>query len=314
MSTPRPPQVLSNDPDDFVQSGLYPGGTGIIEDISYALWDYNGKQPPDSVCAVKVIFKPTDGSNEGKDVEIFWSVGPSSEFAPSQDGGFVFGVGNATGMRNSSNWYHIGVALRDNCGMEKGKLNGPAGIKGLLGSQLTLVRKDQPTRDGMDAPPQAQGQGQGGRQNKATFLVPTAAIFTWDKPGTAKPRAKPTAAAKPGPVAVPAAAPAPTPAVATPRPVMAAPAAPVNGSASATVDVDTTIAEVLAEILTETEGNAVEFTNLPNLVLNKVGPQGRGVVVKQRMEITKQVKDPSYITALAAASGWTFDCTFLASA
>jgi hypothetical protein len=309
MSTPHTPLILSNDPDDFVQSGLYPGGTGIVEDIFYALWDYNGKQPPDSVCAVKLIFKPTDGSNEGKDVEIFWSVGPSSEFAPSQDGGFVFGVGNATGMRNSSNWYHIGVALRDNCGMEKGKLNGPAGIKALLGSTLTLVRKDQPTRDGMDAPPQAQGQGHGGRQNKATFLVPTAAVFTWDKPGTGRAKAKP--AAKPGPVTVPAA-----PATPAPRPVMAAPApaAPVNGSASATVDVDTTIAEVLAEILTETEGNAVEFTNLPNLVLNKVGPQGRGVVVKQRMEITKQVKDPSYITALAGAQGWTFDGTFLASA
>jgi len=308
MSTPHQPQILSNDPDDFVQSGLYPGGTGIIEDIAYALWDYNGKQPPDSVCAVKVIFKPTDGSNEGKDVEIFWSVGPSSEFAPSQDGGFVFGVGSATGMRNSSNWYHIGVALRDNCGMEKGKLNGPAGIKALLSSQLTLVRKDQPTRDGME--PQAPAPGQGNRQNKATFLVPTAAIFIWDKPGAGKTtKVRPAAAAKPGPVAVPATAPA-----TAPRPVMAAPAAPVNGSASATVDVETTIAEVLAEILTETEGNAVEFANLPNLVLNKVGPQGRGVVVKQRMEITKQVKDPSYITALAGAQGWTFDGTFLASA
>lgn len=311
-TTPHQPQVLSNDPDDFVQSGLYPGGTGIVEDIAYSLWDYNGTKPPDSVCAVKVIFKPTDGSNEGKDVEIFWSVGPSSEFAPSQDGGFVFGVGNATGMRNSSNWYHIGVALRDNCGMEKGKLNGSAGIKGLLGSQLTLVRKDQPTRDGMEPPPPTQGQGQGQRQNK-TFLVPTAAIFAWDKPGTTKPRARAAAAAKPGPVAVPATAAAPAP-VPVSQPRMAAPAAPVNGSAAATVDVDTTIAEVLAEILTETEGNAVEFTNLPNLVLNKVGPQGRGVVVKQRMEITKQVKDPSYITALAGAQGWTFDGTFLASA
>jgi hypothetical protein len=315
--TPHAPQVLSNDPDDFVQSGLYPGGQGIVNDISYAFWDYAGTRPPNSEVAVKLDFHPTDGSNEGKPVEIYWSVGPAAEFSPSGDGGFVFSIGSATGVRTSSNWAFVAVKLRDNCGLEKGKLNGPAGIKALIGSQLTLTRVDQPQREGLAPKMQQPGQ----QERKPTILIPTAAVFGWDKPGTRRPAAPRPATGK-GPVAVPAmAAPAsaPVPAAAPvpqPMPTVAAPAraaapAPAQSNGAGPVDVDTVIAEVLAELLTQTEGNALEFVALPNSVLEKVGPQGRGVVVKQRMEITKQVKDPAYITQLAAAQGWAFDGTFL---
>jgi len=318
MSTaPRQPSIVSNDVDDFVQAGLYPGGTGIVEDIEYKLWDYDGKRPPDSQLAVRMIFQPTDGSNEGKLLDnLYFSVGPASDFQPSQDGGFVFAVGSSAQLRQNSNWHFFATKLRDNCGLERGKLNGPSGIKILKGTQLTLTRVDQPHRDIAEdaaAPGAPHMQGQQQRTRKPTILIPTAAVFSWDK-GTAARRPAARAAA-PAPTPTPAPMPAQT-AAAAPVPASApspAPAAaPVNGSASGIPgDRDSLITEVLRELLSETPGNMLEVAKLPSAMIEKIGPAGRGIAVSARMEILKQVKDTAYIQSLAAANGWTTDGAIL---
>ena len=322
---PRQPKLLSNEIEDFVQSGLYLGGTGIIEDIAYAYWDYNGKLPPDSEVAVKALFKPIDGSNDGKDETIYWSVGPAKDFAPSGDGGSVFSVGNAEGVRNSSNWYHVGKALRDNCGLEKGKLSGPAGIKVLIGTQLTIVRKDQPQREGMEKGaliPQQPGQP-GQQERKPTFLIPTSAVFPWDKSGGRRAPAqflapKPaTAQATAAPAPAPISSPAPVPVVqaqpagpqAPVAPAAPPPPIPINNG-NAVADVHGLIGEVLGELLAS-NGNVVEFAAIPMSMTEKLGPQGRGVTVPARIEIMKQVKDPVYLASLAKQRGWSFDGTYL---
>lgn len=300
--TPSAPKPLSNNPDDFIAGGsLYPGGTGLIEDIAYVLWDYEGKMPPNSVVAVKCIFKPTDGSNDGKDVLIFWSVGPSTEFVPSQDGGFIFPVGNAQGIKNSTNWFHVTAALRDTCGLEGAKLNGAAGIRCLISGQLTLVRKDQPTRDGLV--PQQATPGQ--PTYKSTFLIPTSAIFPWDRQAGGR-AVRPAAAAKPGPVAVPAPAAAPVAHAPAPVPMPTA-AAPAVSNGVVPTDTSALIAEVVYEVLTQVEGNAITLKDLPKAMLDKIGPQGRGIAVPTRTAISKQIKDVAFITALAEANGWAFD-------
>jgi hypothetical protein len=315
MSTPHrgAPVVVSNNPDDFIQGGgLYPGGRGILKEINYAFWDYNGRQPPNSSVAVKCVFSPTDGSNEGKDETIYWSVGPATDYQPDETGGFCFAIGTKAQIADSSNWHFVADKFVKNCGMAPAVLNGPTGIKALERSEVTLVRMDQPDRNIDNVQQQVPViPGQSQRKFKPTILVPTAAVFTWDRQGGTATGAAPTstaaavkarAAAKKNQAAeVPATAPAPAPA-----PVQAAPAAPAVTNGTAPTG-NALISEVIMEILSEADGNAVELANLSSLLTNKLGPQGRQITAKARIDIIKQVKDPAFITALAASDGFNFD-------
>lgn len=310
MSTPHrgQPIVCSNDPEDFITGGgLYPGGTGIIKECNYAFWDYNGRQPPNSSVAVKCIFAPTDGSNDGKEETIYWSVGPATDYQPDTTGGFCFAVGSKSQIADSSNWHFVVKKFVDNCGMAKGVLNGTLGIKALEGSQVTLVRMDQPDRN-LDsqqiAAPVIPGQQQ--RKFKPTILIPTAAIFNWDRQGGNAAANTSTAAAVKARAAKNANAAAVAPPVAAPTATAPAPAPASNGTAS-----NNLIGEVIMEILSEAEGNAFEYANLPSLLTDKLGPKGRQITAKARIDAMKQVKDPAFVTGLATANGFNFDGEFI---
>jgi hypothetical protein len=290
------PMQLSNFIDDFVQSGIYPGGSGVIQDICYKLWDYDGKQPPDSQCAVYLLMQPTDGSNEGKPVEIYWSVGPALDFQPDHTGGFLISSTRA-GISNSCNWADVNERLKNTCGLESTHLNGPTGIRALIGGEITLTRVDQKKRDLADEAPAQPGQG--GRQNKRTILVPTRFRGAWERGGARPVSVAQPPAQRPGPVAVP---PAQTsaPAPAASAPVMTTPHPVQNGNPGG-FDTITALREILSE-----QGGFVAITDLPKHMLNKLV----SVTPQVRVAALTAVK-PENLAATVAPAGMTFDGTNL---
>ena len=277
------PQQLSNFIDDFVQSGIYPGGTGIVQDITYQLWDYDGKQAPDSVCTVHLVLQPTDGSGDNKPQDIYWSVGPSSDFQPDHTGGFVLS-GSRAGMSNSSNWALVCAALKNTCGMEASAVNGPTGIKALIGGEMTLTRKDQPARENLDRGPEATEQGGRNRSKSNTYLSPTRFKGTWEKGGAAR-RTGPGLERQ----------------IREFERVSAAAAAPstANGAGG-------DAAAIVRQVLTES-GGVIEFSKLPKAMLEKLV----SVAPTERIAVLKAVSATNF-PALAAEMGITFDGTIVA--
>lgn len=283
------PQLLSNSFDDFVAGGaLYPGGAGVIADIKYRLWDYEGKQAPDSACAVYVQFQPTDGSNDGKPVDIFWSVGQSHDYQPDHTGGFIISQTKA-GITDSCNWGFVMSKFKNTCGLEGAKINQPGvGLRALIGSELTLVRVDQPKRENLDSRPPEPGQ-QPGNKFKPTILIPTRLRGAWEMRGGASmgipqatapvlqmPTQNPymqTQGQNPAAPVQPMAPAAVNPytqqqPVYAPPPVQSmAPMAPVATTAAPTGPFD--LGQALHAILNEA-GGAIGIADLPKAMLNKV--------------------------------------------
>ena len=284
MNHSSAPRILDN--EVFEGGGIYPGGTGIIKEFRYRLWDYGGTQPQDSNIAVYCLFQPTDGSNENKPEEIYWNIGPSAEFMPHNDGRQIVSMHARTAMSDSCNWKFVQEKFKNNCGLTAGALNGPNGLFALIGSQVTFTRVDQPTRDNLPEKPAADGKDKKGF--KKTILIPTWAKFPWET-GTPRPQVAVPAA----PVAQPAAHTAPATTQAT-IPMPPAPA-PMNGAAGS-VD----IGEIISALLTEHNGT-IPIASLPALVMNKLPTVTREV----RVATIKKVNDPASVQAIADTRGWT---------
>lgn len=274
---------VSNEIEDFeAGGGLYPGGTGIIEDIHYTLWDYNGKQAKDSGLAVYMKFQPTDGSNEGKPVEQYWSCGDPAAFSPDPTGGFLIALKTRTAQSDNSKWGHVLRKFRDNCGLPPGMLSGKEsgreGIKNLIRSEVTFALMDAPKYD-------IQKEGEAPADPKAKkfadkTLFPTKAKFPWEKGarGAAATKATPATAATPAATTTTAAAPA------------------SNG----TGDVD--MVAIITDIVKASDGS-IMLADLPKEVMGKLADVDR----KVRMGYIGQVKDAAFIEGLAKEHGWTFD-------
>lgn len=281
-------QPLSN--TEFISGGLYPGGTGIFEDIRYKLWDYNGKQAPGSAVAVYVSFRPTDGSNEGKVEEIYWSVGPASNFIPDHTGGHLLPVAKpghepVKGISDQCNWSQVMSAFLKNCGLEPARLNGTDGITALKGSEVSLTRIDQKERDlpNTAAPSNAPGgQTADAKKFKATILVPTRCKYAWEKGARGN-----------------VAAPAPAQAVNGAVNSAAAPAPVANGA------VDPALTNAISSALVAAGDNGVPFSELANLVTAQLTTAG--IAGKARVQMMKHVKSMESIAALADPNGWTWD-------
>lgn len=268
-------RYASNNIEEFEEGGLYPGGTGIVEEIKYVLWDYDGKQPKDSVIAVCVKFKPTDGSNEGKSVPIHWAAGNDTKsFSPDPTGGHLVITGAREKQSQSSNWAYILKKFRDNCGMDVTKLNGPEGILALTRTEVTFARMDQPTREGLESDKPAGGEP---KKFKPTILVPTKAKFPWEKGAGNRSQATSKTA----------------PAVAT-----SATSTVAASNGSGPIDLSILIKEVV-----EAQGGSIEYDALPKALLDKLPDVDR----TQRTALIKQAKDPKFIESLATENRWTFD-------
>lgn len=271
-------QYVSNEIEDFEQGGgLYPGGTGIIEELKYTLWDYDGKQPKDSALAVYMKFQPTDGSNEGKPVEQYWSAGDAASFSPDPTGGFLVPLKLRVAQSDNSNWAEILKAFRDNCGLEPGKLSshdkGKEGIRALERTEATFSRKDQKEREGL---PERAPTGAAPKKFKATILVPTKAKFPWEKGAGRAAAAKPT----------------------TGTATTTTPPAASNGASTTTPDLSILIKEIA-----EAAGGVINFADIPKELTGKLADVDRTA----RVAMVKQSKDEAYVAGLAKENGWTFD-------
>jgi hypothetical protein len=269
------PQRISHELDDFSASGIYPGGTNIITDAGYVLWDYGGSMPPNSNCAMKITCQPTDGSNENKPHDIYWNVGPASDFAPEGDGAFM--MGNRPPSQQC-NWFFALSKFRDNCGLEKGKLSGEKGVKALIGSEVTFIRVPHEREAFKDQAPQIDpATGKPKQKQSSNIIIPSKARFAWEagRKGAATPVKAPVAGA--------------------------AATAPVNGAGGSAGD---PLHTALAAILSEND-NAIELKDLAPKVVEKLSLAGIGAA--QRVKFIKTVNDVAKLTELATANGWTVD-------
>lgn len=301
-------QRLSNEIEDFAEGGgLYPGGTGIVVELSYRLWDYNGTKPKDSFCAAFLKFQPTDGSNEGKPVEQYYNVGSSSDFLPDPTGGYLMSLRGKSATK-STIWGHFLDALRKNCGLEKGRLSGenPPGIRAMERGVMTLVKVDQPKYEGMDELPPTPGQ-EGKKKFPKTMLVATRATFTWD-PNYARVSQGGQMAQAPAQHM----APPPVPQQQyTPPPPSTQQMAPVNSSTMppANSNGDYTLGSVIGRILARSGGSISlaggangQPPSLANQILAEVGAN---LPREARLDLVKASKDPNALAQLAAQRNWT---------
>jgi hypothetical protein len=281
------PVRVSHEIDDFAAPGIYPGGTNTILDASYVLWDYNGRQPPNSNCAVKLVCQPTDGSNEGKPHDVYWNVGSAADFIPEPPlGAFMLSDKPDKKPSQQCNWFFALKHFQDNCGLEKGRLSTDKGLKVLIGSEVTFIRVPPPKRDfkeeaGLDP---TTGQMTAPHQRTANqVLVPSKARFSWEVMGKARPKAQAAPAAT---------APATT-------------AAPVNGAPPVAVSGDDPVVIAIGQILTENDG-AIETANLAKLVTEKLSVV-QGMTAGRRIKLIKVVNDAEQLAALATSQGWALD-------
>jgi len=281
------PQVLSNEIEDFQEGGgLYPGGTGLIKEFTYALWDYNGTKPKDSFCAARMTFHPIDGSNEGKAVIQYYNVGSSSEYLPDNTGGNVISLRGKNFM-DSTNWGHFLKTLRNGCGLEKGKLSGPTGIRVMDNAIMTVVKADQPHRE-FDELPATPEKGKEKKTFKPSMLLPTRAVFTWDPNYASATRNVP-------PPVTSTQAPPPIPAQTAPgaSPTAQAPVMTQNG--------DYTLSTAMKALMSQ-------LGSLPVGDLAKVlaeGPLRPPFDRVKRLAICKEAKNLAMVATAVQENGWT---------
>lgn len=286
-------RLLSHEADDFIASAMYPGGTNVITSAKFALWDYGGTQPPDSNCALALECNPLDGSNENKPHTEYWNVGAAKDYQPDPTGGFLLGTHEPN---QSSNFFQFMKSLRDNCGMERGKLSTPGvGVVALTGSHITFARVPPPARDFKNETGVDPTTGQPRAPRKATeILVAVKANFAWE--GNKAGKGKGTATAAPT-ASAPATPPLPT------NPTQAAAPAASNG------DGDPLTTSIVA-ILTENDG-AIELANLMTKVTEKLSVVA-GLTAGRRITMLKKIKtddgkgvDVAKLTALS--DQWSVD-------
>jgi len=306
------PKMLSN--AVFVAGGIYPGGQILVKEFCFRLWDYGGTRPPNSEMAVYCLGQPLDGSNDGKDVDIFWNCGPATDFQPVGNGEFAVSP-TREGFSDQSNWHFVFDKFVKNCGLKANMLDGQSGLRAMIGSVIQLARMPGPARSFNNQEQPAQGQQP---RKAAEVLVPVRVQYAWDKPGAGVPAqaAQPLAPA-PAPMAAPlpvngfpAASPAvgfnpaPTPMpapMAAPAPVPMAAPAPMAAAPAPSGD---PMAQILNAInaMIPAQG-AIEVSRLWVPLIGQL-PH---LTTAQRTPLLNQVKDN--IEAYAMQCGWRYDGT-----
>lgn len=116
MTTKQHTGVASALPDDFVAGGLADDFDGIIREVRYCVWDYQGKVDPPVLASRLKIERtdlPADAEEEEKWVIHYASAGSLEFFRPAQtldegetaeEGWFAKQVGKREQLTNNTNW------------------------------------------------------------------------------------------------------------------------------------------------------------------------------------------------------------------
>jgi hypothetical protein len=143
-------QLVSNNVDNFVDSGLGPDQADVKMRFEYFSQDYGGTMANDPVLGVRAVCTPIDGSNENKEFEATWAVGPKmSDCFIFADGGKV-GRKSTDHLSTKSVWASFQRSLKDIDPMLSKLTDGPKGIKELDGIELTLKKIPTPALDGTE--------------------------------------------------------------------------------------------------------------------------------------------------------------------
>ena len=298
------PKMLSN--TEFAAGGIYPGGQILVKEFCYRLWDYAGKQAPNSNTAVYCLGQPLDGSNEGKDVEIYWNIGSAADFQPVGNGEFV--VSNTREkMSEQCNWHFVYDKFIKTCGLRAEMLNGQTGIRALIGSVFQLATMPGPARNFKE---DAAQPGQQGARKSNDILVPVRVQYVWDKgtAGMGMPASTPMPTPMPAPATVPQmqqvpaqvpvngfpAQPAPMP---TGFPAQApVPAPAMNGNPA---DPMSRIVAAISSMIPP--GGSIEVSKLWVPLIG----QFQDMTVAQRTPLLNQARDQ--MESLAMQNGWRYD-------
>lgn len=274
------PIRMSN--EDFQSGAIYGGGRGKVLAARFQYHDYNGKHPKDSFTGFFITLRPSDGSNGGKDAELFWNVGPASEVIPDMEnrGGTCLGLHGKTQISNNSNYakyFHDKAKLT--CGLPVGRLDGQTGVHILEGSEMGFSQVDQDDRDFADSIQPGQQPGQPKKKNKV--LIPTFAKWVWEG-------------------GMGAVSQMPNPVVQTGQAQGTAPATHTNGAPASGISQD--LANILKSIGTVDLSSNPAKSVLDYCVANNIVNPARMPIVK---EATALFKDAANLEVLAAANGWT---------
>lgn len=278
------PQLFSNSVENFVESGFGPDQATIkVVSSEYSTNDYNGTMKNDPAIVVKWMCEPLDGSNEGKQFEVDWGVGPKlSEVSIMNEGGHLApGPGSSkSGLSKNSNWAHAQKALLD-AGFDPKLLDGPQGVRYFVGGEFTIKKVPQPKREGI------------AEKNEKGFAKTFYTFLRIDQlPGEAK---KGAAARKTN---------------AAPKAQAAAPAqaqATSNGNgAGAEADATSLVAAALAA-----NGGSLSLADLPKALFLAAKAADPTKTAKENMAIAQAIATEDSIIGLAMENSWSFNNNIL---
>lgn len=135
-------QAMSLRPETFVEGG------GLVDDVDltiqeakFVMWDYNGKIPQASPALCLSML-----AEENEKIEQYYSMGSSKDWMPSDNGKQLLSVGQATGIRKTSNGGIFLTSLVD-AGFPVEKLGDDITV--LEGLQAHMIRVPAPKRSGL---------------------------------------------------------------------------------------------------------------------------------------------------------------------
>jgi len=121
-------------------AGLLDDEDVIIKEARFTQFDYNGKLP--AVPAAELTLDRGDGDTTKQ----YYSVGKTSDWAPSEDGKTLSAIGKATALVKSSNWAFFVTALV-NAGFPENRIE--ADISIFEGLEAHVIRAAAPERKGI---------------------------------------------------------------------------------------------------------------------------------------------------------------------
>ena len=185
-------KAASLNPETFTEGG------GLIDDVDvsfkdclFEMFDYQGK-----VAVPIPALKATMVTEDGDEMDQFWSMGSANDWIPSEDGSQIVAVGSATGIRSSSNG---GIFLKSliDAGFPVDKLGDDITV--LDGMQAHVIQVPAPKRAGIKKAKRADGK----EYEDTILIIGEIKTMPWEKSkpkgapkgkaagkGKAKPKAK----------------------------------------------------------------------------------------------------------------------------